>query len=145
MMDVEASNKSKFCGDGDNKPVDLKCTASYAQNTLGFVFCYDDDEEEEEEDYVPLIRKSVRILSLETFNRKCDASVKKRDATTHPVKRLFEDNNSHIVVKKSKVSSNDDYNEDEEDNPSSNIFKRAGKSIDKPLSSLKKELEPVIT
>jgi hypothetical protein len=149
MMDVEASNKSKCRGGGggNNKPVDLKWTASCAQNTLGLVFCDDDDdeEEEEEEDYIPLIRKSFRILSLETFNSKCDTSVKKGDATTRPVKRLFDDNNSHISVKKSKVSSNDNYNEDEDDNPSSNIIKRAGKSTDKCFSSLRKKLELVIT
>ncbi|KAK2371182.1 hypothetical protein QL285_084160 [Trifolium repens] len=149
MMDVEASNKSKCRGGGggNNKPVDLKWTASCAQNTLGLVFCDDDDdeEEEEEEDYIPLIRKSFRILSLETFNSKCDTSVKKGDATTRPVKRLFDDNNSHISVKKSKVSSNDNYNEDEDDNPSSNIIKRAGKSTDKCFSSLRKILELIIT
>ncbi|WJX74144.1 hypothetical protein P8452_57836 [Trifolium repens] len=126
-MNVEGSDKPKFCGAGDDENGNFKLPVSCE------IFDF------ENEDDVPLLLRFSPISSLGTCSNKLDASVVKTKPTAIvPVKRVLDNTKSlNISVKKSKVSPFDDREKNEDDIRLSDIIKMPGKSSDKCFSSLK--------
>ncbi|WJX69358.1 hypothetical protein P8452_53617 [Trifolium repens] len=101
----KASDKPKFCVGDDNRREHVYCE------------CFESDDDDDDD--VPLSQKMPWISSLGVCSSKFDASVK-RDTTTRPVKRVFDNNSLCGSMKKSMVSPtpydhNDNDNDDDND------------------------------